>query len=209
MRGSSCAYRRATSPEWCQVCCWLFSTGSGQNFYAQEKTANSRPGTILEPQKPVSDAALLPIARRRNRVFGGLTERQEHIFTWIGVIVVLLYLTAWAGAIRQAVDVRREIAREAREAKVKAEPAPPPPAPSQQITSALTQPAAPTAAFISDAAMTFLSPPRGASGQVAFATRTPRAPIVQQAPEGTKSVLVGGSGGVRSPAFLPAAHPRG
>src|SRR5439155_25275428 len=114
---SSCASRKAISPEWRQVCCWLFSTGSGQNFYAQEKTANSRPGTILEPLKAVSDAALLPIARRRNRVFGGLTERQEHIFTWIGVIVVLLSLTAWARALRQAVDFRREIARAARAAK--------------------------------------------------------------------------------------------
>ena len=155
----------------------------------------------------MSDAALLPVVRRRNRIFGGLTERQEHIFTWIGVIVVLLYLTAWTGAIRQAVDVRREIAREAQEAKVKAEPAPPPPAPSQQITSALTQPAAPTAAFISDAAMTFLSPLRGASGQVEFATRTPGAPIVQKAPEGTKSVLVGGSGGQVASDFVAPANP--
>ena len=155
----------------------------------------------------MSDAALLPVVRRRNRIFGGLTERQEHIFTWIGVIVVLLYLTAWTGAIRKAVDLRREIAREAQEAKVKAEPAPPPPAPSQQITSALTQPAAPTAAFISDAAMTFLSPLRGASGQVEFATRTPGAPIVQKAPEGTKSVLVGGSGGQVASDFVAPANP--
>ena len=110
-----------------------------------------------------------------------MTERQEHLFTWIGVIVVLLYLTAWAAAIRSAVDVRREITREAREAKVKAEPAPPP-APTQQITASLTQPAAPTAAFITDAAMTFLSPLRGASGQVEFTTRTPGSPIVPQEP---------------------------
>ncbi len=155
----------------------------------------------------VSEAALLPAPRRGSRIFGGLTEREEHIFTWIGVIVVLLYLTAWVSAIRQAVDVRREIAREAQEAKVRAEPAPPPPAPTQQITASLTQPTAPTAAFISDAAMTFLSPLRGASGQVEFATRTPGSPIVPKVPPGTKSVLVGGSGGQVSSEFIAPADP--
>ncbi|HYS53129.1 MAG TPA: hypothetical protein VER58_05120 [Thermoanaerobaculia bacterium] len=155
----------------------------------------------------MSEAALLPAPRRGSRIFGGLTEREEHIFTWIGVIVVLLYLTAWVSAIRQAVDVRREIAREAQEAKVRAEPAPPPPAPTQQITASLTQPTAPTAAFISDAAMTFLSPLRGASGQVEFATRTPGSPIVPKVPPGTKSVLVGGSGGQVSSEFIAPADP--
>ena len=120
----------------------------------------------------MADAALLPTARRRHRIFGGLTERQEHIFTWIGVVVTLLYLTAWVVAIRQAVDVRREIAREAAEAKVNNVPPPPPPAPTQQITAALTQPT-PTAAYVSDAVMTALSPLRGASGKVEFATRIP------------------------------------
>jgi uncharacterized protein YcbK (DUF882 family) len=154
----------------------------------------------------VTSIPLFPTLPRRHRIFGGLTERQEHIFTWIGVAVVLLYITAWAGAIRQAVDQQREIEAEAREAKVK-EPALPPPAPTQQITSALTQPQAPTAAFITDAMMTFLSPLRGASGKVEFATRTPGSSIVSGEPPGTKSVLVGGSGGQVASDFIAPGQP--
>ncbi len=153
----------------------------------------------------MSSIPLYPTPRRRNRIFGGLTERQEHIFTWIGVIVVLAYLTAWAMAIRQVLDSRREAIRVAKEANIKAPPAPPP-APTLQITSALTAPAAPTAAFISDAMMTFLSPLRGASGQLEFATRTPGSPIVSGAP-GTKSVLVGGSGAQVASDYVAPADP--
>jgi uncharacterized protein YcbK (DUF882 family) len=154
----------------------------------------------------VSSIPLYPTPRRRHRIFGGLSERQEHIFTWIGVIVVLLYLTAWALAIRQAIDVRRETAREAKEANI-ASPPTAPPAPTQQITSALTAPSAPTTAFISDAMMTFLSPLRGASGQLEFATRTPGSPIVTGAPGGTKAVLVGGSGAQVESNYVAPASP--
>jgi uncharacterized protein YcbK (DUF882 family) len=153
----------------------------------------------------VAEIPIYPRVRRRNRIFGGLTERQEHIFTWLGVIVVLVYLTAWAMAIRQLLDARREAIRVAKEANIKAPPAPPP-APTQQITSALTAPAAPTAAFISDAMMTFLSPLRGASGQLEFATRTAGSPIVSGAP-GTKSVLVGGSGAQVASDYVAPADP--
>ncbi len=149
---------------------------------------------------------LVPQGRPRHRIFGGLTERQEHIFTWIGVAVVLLYLAAWGGAIRFAVDQQREIAREEREAKIKT-PLPPPAAPTKQITTSLTTPGAPTAAFISDAMLTFLSPLRGASGKVEFATRTPNAPIVSGAPPNAKSVLVGGSGGQVASNFVAPAQP--
>ena len=153
----------------------------------------------------MTDIPIYPEVRRRHRIFGGLTERQEHIFTWIGVVVVLLYLTAWALAIRHTLDIRREAAREAKEANIPNAPAPPP-APTQQITSALTAPASPTAAFISDAMMQFLSPLRGASGELKFATRTPGAAIVTGAPGGSKSVLVGGSGAeVESNYVAPAA----
>ena len=149
---------------------------------------------------------LAPQTRRRNRIFGGLTERQEHIFTWIGVVVVLLYLTAWAGAIRDAVDQQREVAQEEREAKVKA-PLPPPPAPTKQITNTLTTPGAPTAAFISDAMLNFLTPLRGASGQVEFTTRTPNATIVSGAPPNAKSVLLGGPGNQIASNFVAPAQP--
>lgn len=115
--------------------------------------------------------------RRHHRIFGGLSERQEHIFTWIGVVVVLLYIAAWAGAIREDIDQQREIARAQQEAKIKTAP-PPPAAPSRQITSSLTTPSSPTAAFVSNALLTALAPLRGASGDVYFATRTPNARLV-------------------------------
>jgi len=138
----------------------------------------------------VGSIPLFPTPRRRHRIFGGLTERQEHIFTWIGVIVVLLYATAWVGAIL--------------EARLETETTP---APTQQITSALTAPDAPTAAFIGDAMLTFLSPLRGVSGKLEFATRTPNAPIVSGAPEKAKSVLVGGSGAQLASDFVAPAQP--
>ena len=130
--------------------------------------------------------ALLPAARRRHRIFGGLTERQEHIFTWVAVVIVLLFMAAWVGAISNVVRQRREYAR----AIEKGEP--PPVAPTQQITSALTAPDAPTTAYINDAMLGFLAPLRGESGKVYFTTRTPGSPIVSGAPENSKAVLESG-----------------
>ena len=149
---------------------------------------------------------LVPQPPRRHRIFGGLTEREEHTFTWIGVVIVLLYIAAWAGAIRETVDEQRETAREQKEAQVKS-PLPPPPAPTKQITNTLTTPGAPTAAFISDAMMSFLSPLRGASGKVDFATRTPNAPIVSGAPPNAKSVLIGGPGNQIASNFVTPTQP--
>ena len=64
----------------------------------------------------MTDHGLFPAQRRRHRIFGGLNERQEHIFTWIAVVVVLLYVAAWVGAIADAVRQQREIAAEAKQA---------------------------------------------------------------------------------------------
>jgi len=163
-------------------------------------------GTLVELAKRVTSIPLVPEQRRRHRIFGGLTDRQEHILTWIGIVVVLFYLAGWAGAIREAINEQRQAAREEQEAKVKA-PLPPPRAPTKQITSTLTTPGAPTAAFISDAMLTFLSPLRGASGKVEFATRPPNTPIVSGAPQNAKSVLVGGSGAQVASDFIAPAQP--
>ena len=132
----------------------------------------------------MQEHALFPSAPRRHRIFGGLTEREEHIFTWIAVIVILLFVTAWVVSIKQLVV-------ETRHAKVTKTP--PPVAPSKQITAALTQPDAPMAAYISDAMLGFLGPLHGYSGKVYFTTETPGAPIAQGAPPNTKAVLNGGS----------------
>ena len=142
---------------------------------------------------------LYPAAPRRARIFGGLTERQEHIFTWIAVVVVLLYATAWVGAIHDTV-------REQREAPVAAAAAPAP-TPTRQIAAALLEPSAPTAAYITDAMLGFLNPLRGASGKVRFTTLTPGAPIVPNAPGGTEAVLSADGAQDVSPDFSAPDQP--
>src|SRR5436305_11446581 len=93
-------------------------------------------GTSLETPWPVTiGEAIYPRATRRHRVFGGLTERQEHVFNWCAVVVVLLYVTAWVGAIAHMREVQRELIRQA---KITHVPAPPPPAPVAQIAAAIS-----------------------------------------------------------------------
>lgn len=132
-----------------------------------------------------------------------MTERQEHIFTWVAVVVVLLYATAWVGAIHDVFELQRELARQAKAAGVKA----PPPAlaaPTQQITAALTQPAA-APAYLSDAMLNFLDPLRGASGKLRFATIAPGKTIATGAPTGAKAVLTDGENAVSSDFVAPAS----
>jgi uncharacterized protein YcbK (DUF882 family) len=136
----------------------------------------------------------------RSRIFGGLTERQEHIFTWFAVVVVLLYATAWVGAVHDTIEQQREVP-----APVAA--ATPAPTPTRQITSALLEPSAPTAAFITDAMLGFLNPLRGASGEVRFTTITPGAPIVKGAPSGAEAVLKSGESKEVSPDFTAPDQP--
>lgn len=148
---------------------------------------------------------LFPEPPQRHRVFGGLNERQEHIFTWIAVVVILLYVTGWVGAITDAVREHREMIAEAKAAGLP--PPPAPPAPTQHIASQLLEPKAPTAVYITDAMLGFLAPLRGASGKVRFTTITPGAPIVPNAPEPTSAVLQGGGEQDVSPDFTAPDQP--
>lgn len=125
-----------------------------------------------------TNAALLPRAPRRHRVYGGLTERQERVFTWVAVIVILLMMSGWAGAILETRRQQREFAREQKAAGVSGAPTPTP-APSRAITNALTEgPATPTP-FLNEALLQTLG---GRSGKLLFATRRPGAPIAPGAP---------------------------
>src|SRR3954451_13361801 len=155
-----------------------------------------------EPRRLVAGTEsphLFPRAKARHRIFRGLNERQEHIFTWIAVVVVLLYVTGWIGAIHTAYEDQREVEREAKEAGVKV---PPPPAPPP-IATQIFQPDAPSTAYISDAMLGFLNPLRGRSGKVFFTTVTPGAPIAAGAPGGAKAVLTGESDKVSSDFTAP------
>jgi uncharacterized protein YcbK (DUF882 family) len=135
------------------------------------------PGTPLFPDTP-----------KRHRVYRGLTERQEHIFTWIAVVVILLVMTAWVGAIAEVFRQRREEVAEAKRTGV-----PPVPkaieTPTRQITAALTEPPAQTAPYITDAMLGFLNPLRGESGKVRFSTSLPGSDIAPDVPSNATAVL--------------------
>ena len=104
-------------------------------------------------------------------IYGGLTERQEFIFTWYAVVVVLLFMTGWTGAITETIRQQRESIAQARSLGM---PPPPAAAPTQHITNAIFGPEKPTAtAFINDALRTAIEPLRGISGKVRFATGLP------------------------------------
>ena len=85
---------------------------------------------------PERGSPLFPEAPKRHRIHGGLrTERQEHIFTWSAVVVVLLYMTMWVSAV-----VETQAARDRPEPVTggeHAEPAAPPPSPVKCITGSI------------------------------------------------------------------------
>ncbi|HUP44503.1 MAG TPA: hypothetical protein VM779_03220 [Thermoanaerobaculia bacterium] len=121
-------------------------------------------------------APLYPEARRRHRVDGGLTRRQEHIFTWIALVVVLLFATAWVGAI----TTEREHLARLRELQARTGVAmlpKPVGAASRHVTSGLTDPGAPKTAYMNEAILRMVDPLRGESGQLRFFTRVPGAPV--------------------------------
>src|SRR5438874_243577 len=150
---------------------------------------------------------LFPQAPQRHRIHRGLiTERQEHIFTWIAVVVVLLFATGWVGAIAEQMRQRDEERRIAKDTGVPPPAAGPPP-PSQQIASALLTPGPPPAAYINDAMLGFLGPLHGESGKVRFTTRAPGEAIAPNAPGEAKAVLSGGAGEEVSPDFASPSEP--
>jgi uncharacterized protein YcbK (DUF882 family) len=143
------------------------------------------------------------VATTRHRVFGGLNERQEFIFQWIGVVVVLLYVTAWVGALRNVYEIHRQTIAAAKVTNVP--PPPAPIAPTQQITAALAGNATSTA-YITNAMLGFLDPLRGASGKVKFTTRVPGAPITDTHGNLT-AVLNNGQATDISPEFVAPSQP--
>src|SRR5919108_2500396 len=101
---------------------------------------------------------LFPEAPKRHRIHGGLrTERQEHIFTWMAVVVVLLYATMWVGAITELRRLRNTPVAVAGGEHL--EPAEAPPSPVQSLTT--LGPALPKTTYLSDAVLGFLHPLRG------------------------------------------------
>jgi uncharacterized protein YcbK (DUF882 family) len=149
----------------------------------------------------VKDAPLFPRRVRRNRLYTGLSRRQERYFTWIAIGVVLLYISAWIGALihvyrqRPAPGIPSEVTADTRVVT-----------PTRQMTSALLDPQPGAPVFITDAMLGFLNPLRGESGEVRFATQTPGSEIVG-APANVRAVLTGPASEAVSSSFTAPDKP--
>jgi hypothetical protein len=139
-------------------------------------------------------------------VYRGLSEQQEHKFTWIAVVVVLLFVTGWVGSIVTIRDQYEEQKREAAAAGLPAGSLPIAPT-TRQMTSAILDGGAPKAAYINEAMMDFLDPLRGESGALRFATRTPGSEIVANAPGGSSAVLQSDRANEVSAQFVAPKNP--
>ena len=142
---------------------------------------------------------LYPEAPKRHRIHRGLlTERQEHIFNWVAVVVVLLYLSAWVGAVAEIKRVRNTpvpVAGGEHE-----EPAAPPPTPMQSVAGEFFGPQAPKAPeFLSEAMAELFNPLRGESGDLRYIPLLPGSRVVQNAPA-AQAVIAGRPGELRAPA---------
>ena len=123
----------------------------------------------MEPSSP-----LFPTAPKRHRIHRGLTERQEHIFTWMAVVVVLLYATLWVQAITEvwrARDTPVDVADGEH-----TEPVEPPPTPVQSLST--FGPQLPKTTYLCDSLLGFLHPLRGISGELRYAPVLPGSRVV-------------------------------
>ena len=148
---------------------------------------------------PERGSPLFPEAPKRHRIHGGLkTERQEHIFTWMAVVFVLLYATAWVGAIAQILEIRNTpVAVPGGE---HTEPAASPETPAKNITTAIFGPELPrTTTTLTDAMLGFLHPLRGQSGELRYAPALPGSRVVQTVPGGAAAVIGGTLTDFRAP----------
>jgi hypothetical protein len=147
---------------------------------------------------------LYPGERRPHRIYRGLTKRQELVFTWVGVVVVLLYIAGWIGALSEARRIHREAVAHAKAVNA---PLPRAVSPARQVTDAVLG-GAPTTAYMSDAMLDFVDPLRGSSGKVLFTTRKPGGAITTTRPgEGSTAVLSHDGTVVVSPEFAAPAQP--
>lgn len=134
-------------------------------------------------------APLFPELPKRHRIHRGLvTERQEHIFTWLSVVFVLLYATAWFAAVMQ---IRAEQREPTTFGDPKNIPAIATSTPATSITGAIFGPPAPKTPALNEALLEFLDPLRGESGELRYAPVLPGHEIVQQAPPNAKTVVEG------------------
>ncbi|HEY0159513.1 MAG TPA: hypothetical protein VGF28_19660 [Thermoanaerobaculia bacterium] len=118
-----------------------------------------------------------------------MTERQEHIFTWSAVVVVLLYITGWIAALVEIQRIRNTPVEVA--GGTHNEPAASPPTPVQSIARSPIVPSLPKTTHLSDAMLGFLHPLRGLSGELQYAPALPGSKVLQTVPGGARAVIKG------------------
>lgn len=150
-------------------------------------------------------APLFPEPRVRPRLFRGLTERQERIFEELAFLIVLAFVTGWAGAIAHQREVTEDLRRQAARIGVRSPSMSI--APTQRIATSLLDRRAPATAYINEAMLGFLNPLRGESGKVRFTTITPGQPIVPERPGSAAAVLSRGTSREVSPDFTAPDRP--
>lgn len=141
---------------------------------------------------------LYPEAPKRHRIHQGLlTERQEHVFNWVAVVVMLLYMSGWVGALT---EIRR-----ARNTPVPVrggehtEPGVPPSTPTENITGAFFGPEPPKPEFLTAAFQEILNPLRGQSGELRYVPSLPGTAVVQGGVPSGRAVVGGVAGEFRAP----------
>ncbi|HET8796858.1 MAG TPA: hypothetical protein VFO89_04190 [Thermoanaerobaculia bacterium] len=117
-----------------------------------------------------------------------MTERQEHIFTWVAVVFVLLYSTAWIAAIAQ---IRRDQVKPTMFGDPANVPRIAGRTPASSIAGNVFGPDRPVTPALNEALLAFLDPLRGESGVLRYVPVLPGAEIADDAPAGTKAVIEG------------------
>jgi Bacterial protein of unknown function (DUF882) len=122
---------------------------------------------------------LYPEAPKRHRIYQGLrTERQEHIFNWMAVVVVLLYVTGWIAAVTESRRVRNTPVPVRGGEHL--EPPAPPPTPAQAIAEEFFGPQTTKAPpFLAEAFAELLNPLRGKSGELRYVPLLPGSRVIQ------------------------------
>lgn len=134
-------------------------------------------------------APLFPEPPKRHRIHRGLvSERQEHLFTWISVIFVLLYGTAWVAAIA---EIREEQHAPTTFGDPRNVPRIATRTPLSTVAGSVFGPDAPVTPALNEAMLEFLDPLRGESGELRYAPTLPGEQIVKKAPAGAKAVVGG------------------
>ena len=127
-----------------------------------------------------------PPASRWHRA--GVSSRGERIFDAISALVVIVLVSGWSWTIVQAARGDEGSA-----------------APTARIAAALSSSDAPSTAFLTDVALTALTPLRGTSGKLRVAFRQPGEPVGGDTAAGARVAVSGGD--VAAPVDTTPAQP--